>query len=247
MTLDRRRRTVLAALGAAAALVAGGLTVATLMRPDAPRSEAPVAAPSTAPATVVIKPAQNATHVDPLDAVRVTATDGRLTGVEMVNEQNKPVPGVMTPDSLTWKPAVPLGYGRTYTLTVASRGQGGTPASQVSTFTTLTPGNQTNVSLTTTSGAALREGGTYGIGIVLVAHFDEPIVDRVAAERRLVVTSNPKVQGSWYWVDDQNAHWRPRHYFQPGTKITAAANIYGADLGDGLYGTSRPARVVHHR
>lgn len=185
---------------------------------------------------MVIQPAQNATHVDPLDAVTVTATDGQLTDVEMVNDQNKPIPGVMTPDNSMWKPGVPLGYGRTYTLTVTSRGQGGTPASQVSRFTTLTPGNQTNASLTTTSGAALREGGTYGVGIVIVARFDEPIIDRVAAERRLMVTTSPAVQGSWYWVDDQNAHWRPEHYYQPGTKITAAANIYGADLGNGLYG-----------
>ncbi len=42
--------------------------------------------------------------------------------------------------------------------------------------------------------------------------------------------------GSWYWVDDQNAHWRPPNYFAPGTTVTAAAKIYGVPLGDGLYG-----------
>ena len=92
------------------------------------------------------------------------------------------------------------------------------------------------MSLTTTSGAALRDGGTYGVGTVIVAHFDEPIIDRTAAQRRLTVTTAPAVDGSWYWVDDQNAHWRPEHYYAAGTKITVAANIYGAPLGGGLYG-----------
>ena len=42
--------------------------------------------------------------------------------------------------------------------------------------------------------------------------------------------------GSWYWVDDQNAHWRPEHYFAPGTAVTVSADLYGAQLGGGLYG-----------
>jgi hypothetical protein len=82
------------------------------------------------------------------------------------------------------------------------------------------------VSLNTTSGAALQDGGRYGVGTVIVAHFDESITDRAAAA----------VRGSWYWVDNQNAHWRPERYFAPGTLVTAEANIYGVRLGDGLYG-----------
>ncbi len=71
---------------------------------------------------------------------------------------------------------------------------------------------------------------------MVVAHFDEKIGDRAAAERRVQVTTNPAVPGSWFWVDDQNAHWRPEHDYAPGTTVTAAANIYGIALGDGLFG-----------
>ncbi|MDT5150170.1 MAG: hypothetical protein QOI01_1903 [Mycobacterium sp.] len=130
----------------------------------------------------------------------------------------------------------PLGYGRTYTLTATGAGTDGTPVTQVSTFSTLTPGNQTKVYLNTTVGTALQDGGTYGIGTVIAAHFDEPITDRAAAERRLSVTTSPAVAGSWYWLDDQNAHWRPQRYFAPGTSVTANANIYAIPLGEGLYG-----------
>jgi lipoprotein-anchoring transpeptidase ErfK/SrfK len=79
------------------------------------------------------------------------------------------------------------------------------------------------VSLTSTSGAALQNGGTYGIGEVVVAHFDAPVDDRGAAEQELVVSTSPPVSGAWHWVDDRTAHWRPPQYYAPGTTITVAA------------------------
>lgn len=188
------------------------------------------------PARVTFTPAPDTHDVDPVAHVMVKADSGTLTDVRMVNESGKAVQGVMTPDNTVWKPTVPLGYGRTYTLTVSSRGPNGVESTQVSSFSTLKPSNQTKVSFTTTSEAALRDGGTYGVGTVIVAHFDEQIADRVAAERHLTVTTEPKVQGSWFWVDDQTAHWRPEHYYAPGTTITAEAKIYGIGLGGGLFG-----------
>ncbi|ORA15812.1 L,D-transpeptidase [Mycobacterium arosiense] len=197
----------------------------------------PTAPAKTAgPAQITITPGPDSRDVDPVAPVTVKAENGTLTGVEMVNESGKPIEGVMTPDTTVWKPTVPLGYGRTYTLTVTSSGVSGVAAKQVSSFSTLKPSNQTKVSFTGTSEAALRDGGTYGVGTVIVAHFDEKIADRAAAERQLSVTTDPKVDGSWYWVDDQNAHWRPEHYYAPGTTVTAEAKIYGIALGDGLFG-----------
>ena len=194
------------------------------------------AASKAAPAQVVITPGPNARNVDPVAHVLVSAASGTLTDVRMVNDQGKPVDGVMTPDKTVWKPMVPLGYGRTYTLTITSRGPGGAPSAQVSSFSTLRPPNQTKVSFTTTSEAPLQEGGSYGVGTVIVAHFDEQISDRAAAERQLSVTTNPPMQGSWYWVDDQNAHWRPEHYYAPASTVTAVARVYGISLGKGLFG-----------
>lgn len=240
MAIDRRTRMSLIAVAVISVMVVAVVAVVAVVigRGDDHNGALPAASVLRAetPATVTVTPGPDAVNVDPLGAVMVSAANGTLSDVQMVNDQNTPIPGVMTPDHLVWKPSVPLGYGRSYTLTVASRGPTGTFASQMSRFTTLTPSNQAAVSLTTTSGAALRDGGTYGVGTVIVAHFDEPIIDRTAAQRRLTVTTAPAVDGSWYWVDDQNAHWRPEHYYAAGTKITVAANIYGAPLGGGLYG-----------
>ncbi|MGA8252827.1 MAG: Ig-like domain-containing protein [Mycobacterium sp.] len=187
-------------------------------------------------AQVTITPDANAHDVDPVAPVVVKANAGTLTDVRMVNDGGKQVDGVMTPDNTVWKPTAPLGYGRTYTLRVSSHGPNGVDSTQVSSFSTLRPSNQTKVSFTTTSEAALKDGGTYGVGTVLVAHFDEQIADRAAAEKQLTVTTNPQEQGSWFWVDDQNAHWRPEHYYTPGTTVTAEAKVYGISLGKGLFG-----------
>lgn len=191
---------------------------------------------ASGPVRVTITPGSNAHDVDPVTEVLVKADAGTLVDVRMVNEAGKTIEGVMTPDNAVWKPTGPLGYGRTYTITATSRGSNGVESTQVSSFSTLRPPNQTKVSFTTTSEATLRDGGTYGVGTVVVAHFDEQIADRAAAERQLTVTTNPPVQGSWFWVDGQNAHWRPEHYYAPGTTVTAEAKIYGISLGNGLFG-----------
>jgi len=194
----------------------------------------PPAAPT--PAMLSVMPLPGTDHVNPAGPVRVTAAGGTITDVTMVNDEDTVIPGVVTPDRTSWKPTVQLGYGHTYTMTIVAAGATGMPSRQTASFTTLSPSNQTAVDFETTGGGLLQDGGTFGIGMVVVAHFDEPIENKANAERHLVVTTNPPVTGSWYWVDDQNAHWRPQKYYAPGTSVTVNANIYGAPLGDGLYG-----------
>jgi lipoprotein-anchoring transpeptidase ErfK/SrfK len=76
------------------------------------------------------------------------------------------------------------------------------------------------VAFTTTSGAPLQNGGTYGIGVVIVARFDAPVGDRGLAEQALQVDTSPPVSGAWHWVDDRTMHWRPPQYYAPGTVVT---------------------------
>lgn len=192
--------------------------------------------PAAVPASVTISPPPRATGINPLTEVRVSASTGILTGVTLVDDTGDAVPASADSDSRIWAAAAPLEYGRTYTVTVSSSGPTGISTTHTSRFTTLTPQEQTRVTFTTTSGAALTDGGTYGVGTVVVARFDESVLDRAAAEERLSVTTVPAVEGSWYWMDDRRAHWRPKDYYRPGTEITAHADIFGAPLGDGLYG-----------
>ncbi|WP_082080531.1 L,D-transpeptidase [Williamsia herbipolensis] len=230
------RRQVL--IGGIAAATTGTLAACTSARPsNSPGSAASSSQTSAAqPATMTFTPPRGSTGVDPLGRVSVSVANGTLASVAMTNTEGKTVIGVLTPDRMSWKPTEPLGFGKTYSLTATSRDTTGRQTTDTTSFTTVEPRTQTMVSLTTTGGTPITAGGTYGIGIVVVAHFDEPISDRTAAQRRLSVRTTPPVPGQWMWVDDQNAHWRPERYYTPGTRVEIAASVYGVALGDGLYG-----------
>jgi lipoprotein-anchoring transpeptidase ErfK/SrfK len=242
LTSTRRARGACLAAVLAVLTVLGGVVVTTLPKcaencHAVAAAVAPAAKPvGPEPAALWIVPAAGAEDVNPNSAVRIIAAKGTLTDVTMVNENGKRIPGVITPDRRAWHPTEDLGYYREYTMTVSSRGPGGMPARQTSSFTTVAPDSQTKLYFNTTGGNLLQDGATYGVGMVVVAHFDEAVTDKAAAQRHLKVTTNPPVAGEWNWVDDQNAHWRPEKYYAPGTSVTVDADIYGAPVGKGLYG-----------
>ncbi|MFF5036200.1 L,D-transpeptidase [Nocardia salmonicida] len=215
--------------------LAAALMVLVAACGSSPTDSEPESAAPPAPA-ISVAPVDGATEFDPLAPVRVSTSDGQLTAVTMTNEQGGTVEGILTPDQSAWKPSEPLGYGHTYTVTAEAVTVTGRVGPITSSFTTLAPNNQTKVYFRTTGGTELSPSSTFGVGTVVVAHFDEDMPDRATAEKHLSVTTDPPVAGSWYWLDNRNAHWRPANYYAPGTKVTLAADIYGKDLGGGLYG-----------
>ena len=191
---------------------------------------------TAAPVALQFSPAGGSQTVNPAAPVKVSASEGELTSVKLVNPDGKVVSGTMAPDRLSWSATEVLGYGKTYTMTATAANGDGRPVTRSEKFTTLTPGNMTMPYITTTGSTPMQNGATYGVGIVPVVHFDEEITDKGTAEKALVVTTNPPVTGTWYWTDDQTAHWRPRSFYKPGTTVTVAANVYGLQVGPGLYG-----------
>ncbi|MFE3292147.1 Ig-like domain-containing protein [Rhodococcus sp. NPDC059234] len=236
MATRLRRRTLAVTCVVVAALTLAGCTISTGDK----SGDGPAAAPTTkqSAAVVTVTPADAGTPVSPLSPVQVNVAQGTITSVTLTNPEGKVIPGILTPDKTSWKPGEPLGYGKTYQLAVAAVDKDGVATTKDSTVTTVAPSNQTAVNLNTTGGISIKDGATYGVGMVVVAHFDEQIGDKAAAEKALTVTTTPPVQGSWYWMDDQNAHWRPQNYYAPGTTVSVDAKIYGAQLGKGLYGQS---------
>jgi lipoprotein-anchoring transpeptidase ErfK/SrfK len=162
--------------------------------------------------------------------VTVGAEDGVLGAVTMVNDdESVPVAGELSPDGLTWHTTEPLGYNTRYTLQAQSLGLGGA-ASQQMTFQTHSPENLTMPYLLP------NDGEVVGIGQPVAVRFDENIPNRVAAQRAITVTTNPPVEGAFYWLSNREVRWRPAQYWKPGTTVDVAVNTYGVDLGDGLFG-----------
>ena len=161
--------------------------------------------------------------------VTVGAEDGVLGAVTMVNEAGTPVDGELSPDGLTWSTTEPLGYNKRYTINARSLGLGGVTSRQM-TFQTHSPENLTMPYVLPNDGEAV------GIGQPVAIRFDENIPNRLAAQKAITVTTNPPVEGAFYWLSNREVRWRPAHYWRPGTTVDVAVNTYGVDLGDGLFG-----------
>jgi lipoprotein-anchoring transpeptidase ErfK/SrfK len=197
-----------------------------------------VAAPTTEeapPVAVQVSPADGAVDVSPRVPLEISVTDGQLTDVSVVDGAGAEVPGSVAdsagdPAVDVWTPETPLDYGASYTLTASAEGEGAQTAEAATTFTTVTPRTQ----LTPAIGPL--DGQTVGVGMPIRVYFDEPVVDKAAVERSLRVTSSTPTDGVWNWFSDTEVHFRPSEYWPADTDVTLDAELYGVDLGNGVWG-----------
>ena len=189
-------------------------------------SAAPVSA-----AALRVSVTDGATGVSVLDPVAVRVTGGELGQVTMTNPDGVTVDGGLAADERSWSTSEPLGYGRTYRLTATGTDSAGLSTTTEVSFTTVAPAGVIFPSF-----EPPPDRGQVGVGQPLSVIFDQPPPDKAAAERALSVTATPATEGAWYWWDERTVHWRPKQYWQSGTQVTLSANVYGKDLGGGLYG-----------
>jgi lipoprotein-anchoring transpeptidase ErfK/SrfK len=215
---------------AAAVAVAGCSPGATWQEPGGGGGSTPT--PTIEPMSLVFSHDEGEAAVSPGKPVTVQAFDGTIETVSLSSNIGE-VPGVLNEDHSMWRSTEDLEFGKTYTLAVSGLGEDGDAIEQTRTFSTVDVpvGFYWNVYFKTSGvyyGTAL-DGGTFGVGQPIVASFDDA-VDRAVAERTLSVKTTPAVQGSWYWVSDREAHWRPQSYWAPGTTVTVKADILGVAL-----------------
>jgi lipoprotein-anchoring transpeptidase ErfK/SrfK len=102
-------------------------------------------------------------------------------------------------------------------------------------FTTMTrPANPVRVS------SQVGDDLVYGVGMPLVVNFGADVArdQRANVERRLFVTTEPNQDGGWNWFNAREVHFRPREYWQAGTKLTIRLATGGLPLGGGRYGAA---------
>nr|BFE61313.1 Ig-like domain-containing protein [Dactylosporangium thailandense] len=188
-----------------------------------------------APATLTITPAADTKDVSPTSQVTVAIDNGTLSTVT-VAAGNKSLDGKLSEDKKSWTSSGSLAYGQTYTVTAAGAGADGKDVSQTASFTTLQPKAVANITFQANPMAALKNGGTYGVGQPVIVFFNKAVKNQDAAEQAMKVTTSPQVEGKWHWVTNQSAHWRPEKYWAKGTTVKVSVNLLGVDLGNGTYG-----------
>lgn len=192
--------------------------------------KAKVTTPPPPVARISTDPASHSVNVSPLTPVTVTAAEGKLQKVTMTNSAGETVPGDTASDGTGWKSSVPLGYSQTYTIKSTAMGVDNRTVSDTATFHTVSPRTLTYPSMNPV------EGQTVGVGQPLAIYFDEPVGNKQLAEDSITVTTEPHVDGDFYWYSDKEVHWRPQEFWAPHTKVTTDIKIYGKDLGNGVYG-----------
>jgi lipoprotein-anchoring transpeptidase ErfK/SrfK len=214
--------------------------------PAAPPTTSSVPAPTTEPpppilaSKLVLSPGKTA-NIAPGDDVTAELVNGTLDTVKLTGPGNTSVAGAFSATKGTWTATKVLAYNTAYTLTASGIGADGQKHTATRAFTTAKARLFTMPSLWSYDWIDLKEGGTYGVGQVIVVRFDENIKDKANAERNLIVTTDPPVQGAWRWMDDSTVHFRPRDYWPAGTKVKVTAKVQGKNLGNGIFGQASPS------
>ncbi|MER5442208.1 Ig-like domain-containing protein [Streptomyces sp. NPDC002790] len=189
-------------------------------------------------------PVGSAKKADPDKPLEVTAQgdESRITDVTAQDAMGRHVAGELSADGARWHTTAPLTADTHYTVRVSTEDEDGEPGRKVLGFDTGHPAKEK--ALKVTFGP---QKGTYGVGQPLTAELNKPVRDeksRALVERSLKVDSKPAVDGSWYWVDSTELHYRPKGYWPTQAKITASSRLAGVKIRDGLWGGgSKPLTI----
>ena len=221
-------------MGALALATLAGCSTAATVGPDEPgdgsSAAAGAASEKPAPAAVRLTTSVGSGSPVPIDAPVTVSTSGAALDAVTVSSADGEVPGAVQGD--TWTSEGRLEPGTDYTITATATRSDGTDVQRTRTFHTvdLTLDEQTFASI------APLDGETVGVGMPVIVTFDIPVTDRALFEKHMRVTSTPKQAGSWYWISDREAHWRPHTYWKAGSDVSVDLDINSLPAGNGIYG-----------
>ncbi|MPY98586.1 MAG: L,D-transpeptidase family protein [Actinophytocola sp.] len=223
------RRTVLRT----AALAGGGVVVGGAAACSGDDEGVGTGGAQAAPKPVAVissTPADGAKNVGVKDKIVVRVEQGTLEDVALTNADGKQIAGELAEDKRSWRVTEPLGFGKKYRYTARAVGTDNKQVEATGSFTMVTPASEVRATINPIDDV------TVGVAMPISVRFDVPVTDKAAAERALSVESDPPVEGAWAWLHDRQVDWRPREYWPEGTKVKAAASLYGVHYGGGSYG-----------
>jgi lipoprotein-anchoring transpeptidase ErfK/SrfK len=226
-----QRRTALVA----AALALTGSLVACSSTSEGPAASGGGAGASGASEKPRVAPVRlDTSFADPTSVpidhpVTVRTSGGTLADVEVTSAAGT-LAGKVSDGA--WTSTTLLEPGTDYTITADATRSDGESVQRTRSFHTvdLTLDEQTFAAV------APLAGETVGVGMPVIVTFDLPVTDKALFEKHMRVTSTPAQKGSWYWLNDREAHFRPATYWRAGTEVSVDLDINSLPAGNGIYG-----------
>src|SRR5215472_12693144 len=223
-------RTAVAGLCGAALIVAAGCSGAT----GGGRAGSQQARDSVTAPAIKITPVTGAKGVRPNLPIRVLALSGRLIKVS-VSARGRDVAGQMNTRATEWMSRWTLAPGAAYVVQATAGNSAGKTVTTTSMLRTLLPRGTFSASLDYT--LAANQGRPYGVGLPIVLNFSQPVRNKAAVHRALVVKAQDPVPGAWRWITDQQIVYRADGFWPPHQTVTMHAHLAGVRVAPGVYGT----------
>ncbi|PRB39737.1 hypothetical protein CQ020_16690 [Arthrobacter sp. MYb23] len=249
----RKKGKIIAIIGVCAAIVVGGIGVVTVPGLLAGSPQGAAVAPSPAP-TVEAKPVElgitpldGAVEWNPVVGPQIKAVNGKLKDVMLTPVGGGvSVQGQTSPDGSTWTTLEVLKFKTQYSFAFTVVDTAGKETKKSQTFTTVSAAYEADASIYP------RHGTTAGSGQPIEINFSEPVIDKVAMEKRVAITVSSGQPVAWHWYSDKKVRIRPEAFWVSGTTVTVDMKLLGVDFGNKMIGnadvvstfTTGPQRVA---
>lgn len=199
------------------------------------------AKPSAAASTPVVKaPALSlsgkASAVSYRKAVKITVADGTLASMQVGTAKGEALEGDVAAGGASWSSQSSPKPGTKYKATAVVKDSAGKTVNKTVAFTVAKVPSEQKLGFTVTP----DDGQKVGIGQPIVVRFLTPVSKKAAIEKVMTVAakapSGKAVTGSWHWVNSQQIDWRPKEFWEPGTKVGLDMKIAGVKASSSRYG-----------
>lgn len=165
------------------------------------------------------------------EAPVISVENGRITTVSVTGPNGERIDGEPVNGGAGWKiDTSDLDFGTKYQVTANAVDLRGKETTASDTFRTFVPEKELDVSTN------LTDGETYGVGMPIIMTFNQPIADRAAIEKHLLVNvDGAPIEGSWHWDSDTQVSYRPKEYWPADSKVELDAEIKGVNAGNQVY------------
>jgi lipoprotein-anchoring transpeptidase ErfK/SrfK len=184
---------------------------------------------------------RGARDVDLARKVRLVATGGTFSDVQVTGPDGAVVTGRLSADKTQWVSTAALQQASPYRIVGSALDDQGLKSGYESNFRT----RKLRLDEQTYPSFVPLQGQTVGVGMPAIIRFDVPVRNKAAIEKHLSVTSRPAQPGAFHWISDSEVHWRPRAFWRPGTDVTIKADIGGVSAGNGIYGQRSRSTSFH--